>query len=205
MKEEILKTSLQQFLKHGIRKMTIQELIAPMGISTKTVYKYYSNKESLLEKCLVQHYSDLYTAFGEMKSQIEDPLILIFQVFIRSVQADFGVNVVFYQDLNYYYPDLQDKIIKKNSDKYSQVMIAAMNEGIAKGYFRKEVSVPVMFKTIMLLYRSFARSNEFHHLKLSPFDIAENTIGVYLRGICTSKGLSVIEKNPSLTSFTNKQ
>jgi len=51
MKSEIIETSLQQFLTHGIRKMTVKEIIAPLGISTKTVYKYFANKEALLEEC----------------------------------------------------------------------------------------------------------------------------------------------------------
>jgi len=49
MKDEILQTALEQFLKYGIREMSIRKLIASLGISTKTVYKYYKNKEELLE------------------------------------------------------------------------------------------------------------------------------------------------------------
>ena len=44
-KEIIIEASLQQFLEHGIKQMTIQKLIEPLGLSTKTVYKYFADKE----------------------------------------------------------------------------------------------------------------------------------------------------------------
>ena len=52
VKDKIVEVALEQFLKHGIRSMTIKKLIGPMGISTKTVYKYFSSKEDLLAECL---------------------------------------------------------------------------------------------------------------------------------------------------------
>jgi len=45
MKEKIIEIALQQFLKHGIRKMTVQKLTGPLGVSTKTVYNFFNNKE----------------------------------------------------------------------------------------------------------------------------------------------------------------
>ena len=47
MKRKILQTSLEQFLKYGIRKMSVQKLVEPLPISTKTVYKHSKNKEDL--------------------------------------------------------------------------------------------------------------------------------------------------------------
>src|SRR5689334_18277748 len=67
MREEILDTSLQRFLKFGIRKMTIQKLVEPLGISTKTVYKYFSDKEALLKECLAVHYARLLEGITEME------------------------------------------------------------------------------------------------------------------------------------------
>ena len=67
MKEQIIETSLQQFLKYGIKKMTVQKLIEPMGISTKTVYKYFSDKEDLLRHCLLEHYSKLANQYNRIQ------------------------------------------------------------------------------------------------------------------------------------------
>jgi len=68
MKKEILQTSLKQFLKHGIRQMSIQKLVEPLGISTKTVYKYFKNKEELLE----EENKSLKETIEKLTSKIEE-------------------------------------------------------------------------------------------------------------------------------------
>src|ERR1700759_276931 len=111
MKDEILNISLQRFLKFGIRKMTIQKLVAPLRISTKTVYKYFSNKEDLLKECLIIHYTRLLEGIPGMESQA-DPVQAMQTLWQKAVDTDFGTNHLFYHDLNYYYPELQDEILQ---------------------------------------------------------------------------------------------
>src|ERR1700759_1556458 len=113
MKDKIIEVSLQQFLKHGIRKMTVQKLVEPIGISTKTVYKYFSDKEDLLKHCLQKHYSVLALQFEAIKNESANPVITIFKIWHQAIELDFGVNHIFYHDLNYYYPKLQDAILHK--------------------------------------------------------------------------------------------
>ena len=58
MKFEILQTSLEQFLKQGICKMSVQTLVQPLNISIKTVYKYFDNKEELQKEALLFYSSE---------------------------------------------------------------------------------------------------------------------------------------------------
>lgn len=204
MKEEIIEASLQQFLAHGIRKMTIKELISPLGISTKTVYKYFTDKETLLEECLDLHYGRMYADFVRLSREANNPVIFIFQSLIKGFELDFKTNVTFYHDLNYYYPELQDKVMRKNSLKMDEPMADTFDNGITQGYFREGLSARAVMETIGVLYGSITRSERFNGFNLSPFEIADNTLGVYLRGLCTVKGLKEIDDNPELISFNYK-
>src|SRR4029078_10891791 len=109
MKDEILQTALRQFLKYGIREMSIQKLVAPLGISTKTVYKYFENKEQLLEEALSLYYLQQYgllQTFGNDKNVV----CLLFDIWYIGIETECKVNKVFFQDLNYYYPELEKKV-----------------------------------------------------------------------------------------------
>ena len=205
MKEEIIKTSLQQFLLQGIRKMTVKEIIAPLGISTKTVYKYFENKEALLEECLELHYSELYKDLIALSERLSNPVLFIFQAYKKGIDLDFKVNASFYHDLNYYYPELQDKILSKTSEKLSLPFMDTFKRGIELGYLRNDMNVDVVFKGLSVLYASLTRSNQFESFNVSPFELAANTIEIYLRGLCTEKGLQEIDNNPELTSFNKSR
>jgi len=198
LKAAITETSLKQFLKYGIRKMTIQKLVEPMGISTKTVYKYFSNKEELLKECLLLHYSILFKKYAAVQNDTTSAVVTILRMLNEGIKTDFGANHIFYHDLNYYYPQLQDKILKKYSTQYHADFIQLFQLGIKHGDLRKDIQPEVVLEVITSMYASITRTPQFKKFRLSPFIIFKNTIEVYLRGICTSKGLKELDKNYSL-------
>ena len=102
MKEEILQTALEQFLKYGIRKITIQKLVEQMGISTKTVYKSFKNKEELLEDVLQLFYNQQYQIFKNIAT-VNSSVVILFDVWAKGLEMEYGVNKVFFQDLHNYY------------------------------------------------------------------------------------------------------
>jgi AcrR family transcriptional regulator len=194
MRLEIISTSLDGFLKKGIRKMTIQKLVAPLGISTKTVYKYFSNKEDLLRECLVVHYGTLINQVFAIGDQFPNAAVALENIWNQAIRTDFGVNRVFYHDLNHYYPALQDEIIKKHSGKIERTLVRLINKGMDKGYFRKDLDPRVICEAMTVMYRSLTRTEDFRKFQTPPENLARQTVQVYLRGICTAKGMNALTK-----------
>jgi len=187
-RQEIIESVLQQFLKHGIKKMTVQKLVEPIGVSTKTVYKYFKDKEDLLKHCLLKHYSDLAKGSGR-EDLLSHPVIGLYNIWNEAIKQDFGVNHLFYHDLNYYYPELQDGILKKVFRSMLSDLENAIQNGIKDGYFRKEIDPVVCMSAMELLYTSITRTERFKAFQLPTRVIMQNTIHVYLRGLCTDKGI----------------
>ena len=50
MKDQILIKATDMFLTLGFKSVTMDEIATEMGISKKTIYKYFSNKELLIEE-----------------------------------------------------------------------------------------------------------------------------------------------------------
>jgi AcrR family transcriptional regulator len=190
MRQEIINTSLEGFLKKGIRKMTIQKLVAPLGISTKTVYKYFNNKEDVLRECLSVHYSGLLNQTLATGALYPNPAIALENIWKQAIHTDFGVNRVFYHDLNYYYPELQDEILKKHGGKMETTIVKLIKKGMSEGYFRKDLEPQIIFESMTVMYRSLTRTEDFRKFRSNPENLARQTVQVYLRGICTQKGLN---------------
>jgi hypothetical protein len=146
----------------------------------------------------------MYAGFLRLSKEVNNPVIFIFQSLIKGFELDFKTNAAFYHDLNYYYPELQDKVMRKNSLKMDEPMVDTFDNGILQGYFREGLSAKVVMETIGVLYGAITRTGRFNDFNLSPFAVADGTLGVYLRGLCTPKGLKEIDDNPKLTSFNYK-
>lgn len=196
MKDKIIEVSLERFLQHGIRSMTVKKLVEPLGISTKTVYKYFGSKEELLEECLRVLYDGYLNDFTLILSRKESPVIALLTLFRDGLAKDFGVTHSFFHDLNYYYPELQNAALARTRDNYRSLIIPLIKTGIQGGYFHKFIVPEIALKGIATLYTSITRSEEYKQYERSPNELFKNLVEVYIRGMCTETGINEIENNP---------
>ena len=193
MKEEIIQKALPQFLKHGIRKMSNNNLVDLLGISTKTLYKYFTNKEDLLEKVLLYYHAQQYEMQERLPAR-QNTACLFFSVWQHAVEIECKTNKLFYEDLHYYYPELEKKVNKRISAKFERFFLSILESGIEEGYFRKDVNPVAALRTIFVLHRTAVRTKELQDLRLSETDLLLTTIGTYIRGLCSENGLRNLDE-----------
>jgi AcrR family transcriptional regulator len=197
LKEKIIEVSLQQFLTHGIRKMTVLKLAEPLNLSTKTVYKYFRDKEDLLKHCLLVHYSELSAKFRVFEAESSNPVTGIYKIWHEAIKLDFGVSQTFYYDLNYYYPELQDSVMQEVFRSIPKDLTKLIEKGIRESYFIDGIEPAIVIKVMELLYTGITRTDRFKGSRMAPVVILHNTIDLYLRGLCTEKGLKELNHSYS--------
>jgi AcrR family transcriptional regulator len=192
MKEEILQKSLELFLKYGIREMSNQRLVESLGISTKTVYKYFTNKEELLEEILHLYHGKQYEMLKNLPLE-QNVACLFFDVWQIAVETEYKVNKVFYQDLHYYYPELEKKVNAVIGKRFEEHFLSILHRGIKQGDFRKDIIPEVVLQSVFVLLKASLQTDKFKQFALSATDLLLNTIGNYIRGLCSEKGLQALE------------
>ena len=198
MKEQIIESALKHFLQHGIRKITIQKLVLPLGISTKTMYRYFNDKQELLEECLKVHYRESDKGVLRLMDRSPNVVVSICQIYLKAVDRDFGINHLFYDDLNYYYPDVQDKVMREQHRAF-EIITAMIEQGKNEGYFLTYLKPPVVLETLMELYTSVTRYGVYKEFAMRR-ELIKQTIIIYLRGICTDKGIQVMDQIKELAN-----
>ncbi len=48
MRDKIIHSAMEQIKKYGFRRFTIKDITADLGISTKTIYKYFEGKDDII-------------------------------------------------------------------------------------------------------------------------------------------------------------
>ena len=201
MKDEIVQVALKQFLKVGIREMSVQKLIEKLGISTKTVYKYFKNKEDLLEEALLLFYAKEYKTLDELSAG-ENAVHLLLEIWYKAVQVEYDLNSLLFQDLRYYYPELQQKIDKTISKRFEEKFVQVIQKGMEEDVFQNNLIPEVVMGSIYTLYVRAFRTDEFKQYNVSSYDLYLNTLVVYIKGLCTAKGLNELESYlPRLQPF----
>ncbi len=194
MKEEILQKSLKYFLKHGIRGMSNNKLVELLGISTKTVYKHFTNKEELLEEVLYLYHNMQYKKLQNLTTD-QNAACLFFDVWQLAIETEYKVNKVFYDDLSYYYPELEKKVEKAIGKKFEHFFLSIIQKGIEEGSFRKELPPEVVLQSVLVLHRAAVRNEKFKKFRLSTNDLLLDTTAVYIRGLCTDEGIRALDRH----------
>lgn len=191
-KEEIVTIALKYFLNEGIQAVTLKHLSDTMRISTKTVYKHFTDKKELLKSCLTMHYADFFKELSQLRVSGENELEVLLNIIHRTVALEFEVNPLFYAELNKYYPQLQTEVSQVQKKIFGDIS-NSIEEGKKNGIFLPEISQEVFWIAFVQLYAGITRDHLYNKLDLSGPELIQNTVLIYVRGICTLKGLLLLE------------
>lgn len=73
VKQDILKAALELMTRHGFDGFSMRKLGSRLGISAKTIYNYYKNKDELYLAILTEGFQQLYDRFSLVFSSTNDP------------------------------------------------------------------------------------------------------------------------------------
>ncbi len=193
VKKKILEKAKEEFLNKGIRNMTVQSLVVPLGISTKTFYKYFKNKEELLEEVLIQHYNNQFETIRDYSKE-QNPVQLLLFIWMKAFQIENEVNNKFYHDVKYYYAALEKRVEQKLGKYFWIEFERLIQKGMNEGYFDEKIIPELIMESIAILYGSAMRSDQFAKFSVPSDQYFLNTVAILIRGMCTQKGLMMYEE-----------
>jgi len=192
MQEQIVHKSTEMFLKLGFKTVTMDDIALEMGISKKTIYKYFANKEELIEACIRAKNVLISAGMQQVSKQQFNPVEEHFQ--LKKFFDDMFKTVVsspLYQ-LKRHYPQVYDKIIHTEilgscRDFFEQ----NIERGKATGYYRPDI---ITAHYVMFYYNCLFCINESHALEQDITVLETSLLEYHLRAMVTPKGLAELER-----------
>src|SRR5204863_3766378 len=80
MREKIIKKAGELFLKVGFKSITMDDIAREMGISKKTIYKHFENKELLIEATTEVVHTEVHQAIDEIMSKNHNAIAENFEI-----------------------------------------------------------------------------------------------------------------------------
>lgn len=197
MKEIILKKSLELFTKNGFKSVTMDEIANELGISKKTIYQYFSSKNTLVEATVDFVFDSAIAKIKDLAGSCETPIHEHFEM--KNCLGDlFGQNIeasAIYQ-FNKYYPKLAERIQKKKHENYDFTILRNLRQGVEQGYYRKDLDIDFVGKIFFASSTAFFSDEMFVnlHSTQSIDELNYKFLEYHLRGIVTPKGLEILEQ-----------
>jgi AcrR family transcriptional regulator len=203
LREHIIEEADKLFCQYGIKSVTMDDIARHLGMSKKTIYLHFEDKNELVN-ILIRN--KMETQVGLMDKSLAESSNAVDEIFKSVTQVQYmlsNMNPVLFYDLQKYYP--QAWMIFKNFRESSLLQFIKHNLGwgLKEGYYRKEINIEILSR-MRIEQIDMAFNQTLPHVnKYSVADVMKELTQHYLYGICTIKGLKLIEKYKNTTEELN--
>lgn len=194
IQERIRQKADELFRRYGIRSVTMDEIAAQLGMSKKTIYQYYTDKDQLVDAVAVEEIQFSQERCLKDATVSSNAIEEIFRV-MEFVEVMFrNMNPSMLHDLEKYHPLGYKKFLEHKNKFLYEMIRKNIERGIKEELYRPEVDVETMsryrIESMMLLFNSeLFPSSKFNLVKIHQ-EILEH----FLYGLATLKGYKLILK-----------
>ncbi|MGC1390397.1 MAG: TetR/AcrR family transcriptional regulator [Bacteroidales bacterium] len=194
IKDRIVEAASESFRTYGIRSVTMDTLAAQLGMSKRTIYEVFSDKDELLIAVLTRMARQQKELVKRVLDESENSIVAMFRMLEINRDSFQSMSPAFQSDLKKYHHD----VLMKNADSIEMPdyrnHFQVIEKGIKEGLFRKEINTDLVNRCLYNLGRSIMDNDLYPFEQFSRRDVIRNIFFNYLRGISTSKGLDLINK-----------
>lgn len=190
LKQRIVEVSAKSFATHGIKSITMDDVAASLGISKRTLYEVFPDKETLLEECILREHRETDAFLNEVLSTSKHVLEVLLKGYLRSIERFHATNKKFFEDIKKY-PRAYE-LMKSGNNRNSEDTINFYKEGVKQHIFRKDVNFAIVNLLVHEQINLLLNSDICE--KYSFLEVYESIMFTFLRGISTEKGAAELER-----------
>jgi AcrR family transcriptional regulator len=192
-RQKIVEEAALMFRTYGIRAVTMDMLANQMGISKRTIYELFNDKDELLEGVLKWMTEKQGEVLSKILKESENVIEAIFKILDLMRDHFKNMSPAFLLDIKKYRHKMLENINGKSEMHFFGFNEEVVRQGIKEGIFRHDIDVTIINKC---LFEVSKMSNDTDLLSSDDFmrkDVMRNVYINYLRGISTQKGLELID------------
>lgn len=200
IKDRIALQAGELFMAHGVKSISVDEIASKLGMSKRTIYQQFHDKEDILI-----HFLELLEAKqNEEMEQLHRTLPTVVDVFMRVIYSHqevmSGYSVKFQEDIEKYYPKAWNTW-KEQEDRGTVVVKHFLMEGIQQGVIRRDLNVEVTAFLLQDTNNTFLQALRMANRSFTIWELFYTMLTNFIRGISTEKGIAIVDSylNSELT------
>ena len=194
IKDRIQSRAHELFLQYGIRSVSMDDIVSQLGISKKTVYRYFTDKDELVDAVLDDEIKKGQQDCIQCSVHSKDAIDEIFLTMENIVEQFRNMNPMVLYDLEKFHFNAFKKFLRHKNEFLLEVIRKNIERGIKEELFRPEINADVLSKFRL---ESMMIAFNMTVFPLRKYNLAEVTLEIiehYLYGLATLKGHKLILK-----------
>lgn len=193
-KTGIMQKAFELFMQYGMRSVSMDDIANASGMSKKTIYRYFTNKDDLVievVKIVLEknaHNCERYNIAAE--NAIHESFLAIDQ----TTALFRKMNPLLIYDLKKYHPRAYKTYSEFKSELFYKVVKANLERGIREGLYREDLKVDVIARFRVESILIPFTPEYYNKVPIGLEEASKELFYLFLFGIASAKGSKLIEK-----------
>jgi AcrR family transcriptional regulator len=191
-RQKIIEEAATMFRTYGIRAVTMDMLAESLGMSKRTIYEVFKDKDELLKGVLKWMSMKQRELMATIFSESDNVIHAIFKLLGLMTDHFQKMSPAFQMDMKRFHRDIIENQGEKNDFPYFSNNSEILIRGIKEGVFRDDIDIEITNRCMLEVARMSNDKDVFPPDDFLNKDVIRNFYINYLRGISTRKGLELI-------------
>ncbi|WP_298297024.1 TetR/AcrR family transcriptional regulator [Hydrotalea sp.] len=193
--ERIIAKAHELFMRYGVRSISMDEIASQLGMSKKTLYQFFADKDHLVEQVIRLEINKNTDSCQLQYQQSENAIHEVFLAIEMVEEMLKNMNPLLLFELEKYHPKAFQQFYEHKNKFLYQIITNNLKRGIEEELYRTELPIEIMaayrIESIFLIFNpAFNQATGRHSLD----ELAEAITHHFLYGIATPKGQKLIAK-----------
>ena len=166
----------------------MDDIAKELGMSKKTIYQFYKEKDDLVNQLCGLELSEQESHFGEMNRSAKDPIHEIMMISDKMRVMMQNINPMFFLDLQKFYPSAFKRFQEFRENCAYRYVLINIKKGIELGIYRSDLDPEFVARLRLAQIDMLMFGNYFSYEKVSFARTHELVLDIFIFGICTIKG-----------------
>lgn len=193
VKEKILNKTIELFLTLGAKSVTMDDIAKVLGISKKTIYSYFPNKEKLVEAVTFKVFEQINNGIDRICKANYNPIEELFMVKDLVLKQLKNERSSPQYQLQKYYPKIFENLKRKKFGSVEKCIDKNLKRGIPEGFYRKDINIRLITRLYFIGILGIRNDELFSREEFSVPYLTDSFLEYHLRAIVTEKGLKILE------------
>ena len=187
-KEKIVAGAGDMFMKFGVRSVTMDDVARELGMSKKTLYQSFTNKDDLVLEVSKAHIEAEKIEFGSVEAESANALDELFRITKCVRKSMQSVNPSLLFDLQKYHPTSWDLFLDFKYNFIRAMVERNVTKGIEEGYYRSEITPDLMAKLRMEQVQMAFDPKVFPPSEYDLVEVQMQVLDHFIHGLLSNKG-----------------
>lgn len=191
LRERILRKAMCLFKQRGVKSVKMDDISQALGISKRTLYETYDNKEQLLLEGVKMDNEQRRLELDNFINEKPRNEIEIMVKFVRMQMAELkDINPLFFKELSRYKPIMS--YLDQCKEAQTSHTINFIRKGVEHGYFKSTLNYDIVLEMGEAVMNHVMENKIYERFPMR--EIFYNYVSVLMRGYCTDKGIVELQK-----------